>query len=164
MRDALIEAETHNVIIYTININRALASLTAKAPAPRQSAFPVASRPPMPGGGPETPFNAAQLQGSSSMTFVPVIITEIFTQVKAVFVPNHAEVFTKYTGGREYSFVNLRSLERAVSDLGEELHSQYILSYTPNNMDEGGYHEIRVEVNRPSLSVRTRPGYWMAAK
>lgn len=162
MRDALLEAEFHNVIIYTININRAVTSLTAKAPAPRPSAFPVASRP-MPGVGPQTPHTVAQLRGEQSMSFTPVFV-EIFSQVKSVFVPNHAEVFTRYTGGREYSFIGLKSLERAVSDLGDELHNQYILSYTPSNMDEGGYHKIQVQVNRPSLEVRARPGYWMASK
>ena len=94
------------------------------------------------------------------------IVVEIFTQVKALFVPNPAEVFTQYTGGREYSFSGIKSLERAVSDLGEELHSQYMLSYSPSDqvLEEAGYHKIRVDVNRPSLEVRTRPGYWMAYK
>lgn len=162
MREALVEAEFQNVIIYTININRAIAGLTSSSPPPRPSPFPVASQP-IPSAGPATPHTAAQLRGDQSIDFVPVI-KEIFTQVKAIFIPNQAEVFTKYTGGREYSFTNLSSLERAISDVGEELHSQYILSYTPNDMEEGGYHDIRVEVNRPSLEVRTRPGYWMAAK
>ena len=49
-------------------------------------------------------------------------------------------------------------------NLGEELHSQYILSYQPNDTEDAGYHEIRVEVNRPALEVRARQGYWAAAK
>ena len=97
------------------------------------------------------------------MHFEPLFV-EIFTQVKAIFISNHAEVLTQYTGGREYSFTGQKSLEQAVSDLGEELHSQYILSYTPNNMAEGGWHKIKVDVNRPSLDVRARKGFWMAAK
>jgi hypothetical protein len=54
-------------------------------------------------------------------------------------------------------------VERAIADIGEELHSQYLLSYNPNNKIEGGFHKIRVEVNRPNLRVRTRDGYWLAA-
>jgi hypothetical protein len=38
------------------------------------------------------------------------------------------------------------------------------LSYSPNNQTEGGFHEIKVIVNRPNLEVRTRPGYWVAAR
>jgi VWFA-related protein len=162
LRDALLEAEFNNVIVYTININRAIASFTTTPPPPRPDPFPPASHP-VPSIAPQTPHSVAQLRGVESMHFEPLIV-ELFSQVKAIFVPNHAEVLTRYTGGREYSFTGLKSLERAITDLGEELHSQYILSYTPNNTSEGGYHRIRVEVNRANLEVRTRPGYWMAAK
>lgn len=162
MREALMEAEFNNVIIYTINMNRLVTSLTKKAPPPPPSPFPAASRP-LPGPAAQTPTNVDQLRGVQSADFVP-IIKEIFTQVKSIFIPNPAEVFTRYTGGREFSFSSLKDLEQALTELGEELHSQYILSYTPNNLEEGGYHSIRVEVNRPNLIVRTRPGYWMAAK
>ncbi len=73
-------------------------------------------------------------------------------------------MFTRFTGGKEYSFLSQKSLERAVTAVGEEIHSQYLLSYNPNNLQEGGFHEIRVEVNRPRLEVRTRPGYWIAGQ
>lgn len=162
MRDALIEAEIHNVTIYTVNIDRALAMIT-KTPTVRQSSpYPVAATP-LPGVAPQIPHMSEQLRGQQSMTFVP-LIKEIMIQTKALFIPNQAEVFTRYTGGREYGFTDLKSLELALTDLGEELHSQYILTYQPNNMEEGGYHEIRVDVNRPNLKVRAREGYWAAAK
>jgi hypothetical protein len=44
------------------------------------------------------------------------------------------------------------------------LHNQYLLSYQPNNLSEGGYHKIQVVVDRPDLEVRTRPGYWKATE
>ena len=165
LRDALIEAEFNNVIIYTINIDRAVAMLTKTPTVKRNSPFPVATAP-WPGGGgitPVTPTYTERNYGQQSLTFVP-LIKEIFIQAKSVFVPNKAEVFTKYTGGREYSFRNLSGLERALSNLGEELHSQYILSYQPNDPEDAGYHNIRVQVNRPNLEVRARQGYWAAAK
>ena len=43
-----------------------------------------------------------------------------------------------------------------------ELHSQYIITYNPNNKDEGGWHDIKVTVSRSDSKVRARPGYWMA--
>ncbi len=55
-----------------------------------------------------------------------------------------------------------KTLERAVSDIGEELHSQYLLTYNPSNKDEAGFHEIEVRVLKPGLKVRTRNGYWLA--
>jgi hypothetical protein len=73
-------------------------------------------------------------------------------------------VFTTYTGGREYSFFKQRGLEDAISDIGSELHNQYLLTYSPNNQDEAGFHEIRVFVDKPGLKIRTRDGYWIAGK
>jgi hypothetical protein len=37
------------------------------------------------------------------------------------------------------------------------------LSYNPNNQDEGGFHQIRVMVMKPEMTVRVRDGYWLAA-
>lgn len=57
-------------------------------------------------------------------------------------------------------------MERVIAEIGEELHSQYMLSYAPDESVkiEGGYHEIKVAIrNRKDLEVRSRPGYWMAA-
>jgi hypothetical protein len=40
------------------------------------------------------------------------------------------------------------------------------ISYSPNNKEEGGFHEIVAEVSsHPEVKkVQTRPGYWPAAK
>lgn len=71
---------------------------------------------------------------------------------------------TKYTGGREFGFATQRGLEEAISKIGEELHSHYLISYNPGNTKlEGGWHSIRIEVRKQGYEVRTRPGYWMAA-
>ena len=71
---------------------------------------------------------------------------------------------TQYTGGREYSFMSQRALEQAVSDIGEELHSQYLLTYSPNNQEDAGFHDIKVRVLKPDLDVRTRDGYYLAGR
>ena len=95
--------------------------------------------------------------------YIPVFV-DIFKAVKSVFVDDTLDVFTRFTGGREFSFVGEKSLDKAISGISDELHSQYLLSYSPNNQTEGGFHEIKVVVNRPRLEVRTRPGYWVAAR
>ncbi len=82
--------------------------------------------------------------------------------MKAIFVDNPAEKMTKATGGQEFSFFKQRGLEEAVQKIGHELHSQYIITYNPNNKDEGGWHEIRVGINPQGYKLRARPGYWMA--
>jgi VWFA-related protein len=158
VKDALLLAEVNNVLVYTVNMSRFLNTLTAKAPPPRPNPIPPSAMH-MPAGGTATPTTQMQYTGTGNV--LPAFV-EIFRQAKSVFVPNPAEVFTKYTGGREFGFVSQRALEEAVSKIGEELHSHYLISYNPNNKIEGGWHAIRVEVRRTGLEVRTRGGYWMA--
>jgi VWFA-related protein len=169
-RNALLEAQFNNILLYTVNVNRLITTLTAKTQPPRPDPLPPGARP-LPAGVPPTLENSRM--GSSgphnSANFIPVFV-EIFKQVKAVFVDNPAELFTEYTGGREYSFVSQRDLERAVQRIGEELHGQYLISYSPDNKMEAGWHDIKVEVldrsgrARRDVKARWRPGYWMAAK
>jgi VWFA-related protein len=167
--DALTLAQINNVTIETVNINRLVTTLTSKAQPPRPDAIPPTART-LPANVPPTPDAARQMGMSSanSANFIPLFV-EIFKQVKAIFVPNPAEVFTKYTGGREYSFISQKDLEKAIQDVGQELHNQYLLSYSPNDKMEAGFHEISVQVldklSRPRRDVKilTRPGYWMAA-
>lgn len=158
LRDTLLLAEVNNVLVYTINMSRFLNTLTAKAPPPRPNHIPPSAMH-MPAGGTATPTTQMQYTGTGNV--LPAFV-EIFRQAKSVFVPNPAEVFTKYTGGREFGFVSQKALEDAVSKIGEELHSHYLISYNPNNKIEGGWHAIRVEVRKLGLEVRTRGGYWMA--
>jgi hypothetical protein len=50
-----------------------------------------------------------------------------------------------------------------MGEIGREIHNQYVISYSPNNKEEGGFHELKVLVTRPDLEVRTREGYWLAS-
>ncbi|MCC7175225.1 MAG: VWA domain-containing protein [Bryobacterales bacterium] len=169
-RDALLQQQFNNILTYTVNVNRLVTTLTAKPQPPRPDPYPAGARPLPPNVAPtpEATRSMSVAGAANSASLLPVII-EVFKQVKAIFVDNPAELFTEYTGGREYAFISQRDLERAVSDIGQELHSQYLLTYNPNNKMEAGWHDIRVEVldrtGRPrrDVKVRARPGYWMAA-
>jgi hypothetical protein len=71
------------------------------------------------------------------------------------------ELLAASTGGRKVSFATLRGLEGVLTSLGEELHSQYILTYT-SRRKEAGFHRIRVEVPGVEAAVvRARAGYWV---
>jgi Ca-activated chloride channel homolog len=52
-------------------------------------------------------------------------------------------------------------VDRIAHQVARDIRNQYTIEYTPSNeaMD-GTYREIRVAVDRPGLSVRTRKGYW----
>lgn len=158
LRDALTAAEFGNVAIYSIDISHIQTLTTGQPMPPRPDPIPPTAQH-LPGGAPMTPTQFDQLHNTGN--FIPMFV-EIFKGVKSIFVDDPSEVLTRYTGGKEYSFLSQKSLERAVSALGQEIHHQYLLSYSPNNLSEGGFHEIRLEVNRPNLEVRTRPGYWKA--
>lgn len=74
---------------------------------------------------------------------------------------NAAAALADASGGRKLSFITLHSLERVVGRIGEELHSQYLLSYTAPR-GHPGFHTITVKVpERPGAVIRNRPGYWL---
>jgi VWFA-related protein len=160
LREALTAAEFANVAIYSIDISHLVAQLTGQQSPMPPDPIPATAQH-VPAGAVQTP-TTVDIQRNSG-NFIPLFV-EIFKATKSLFIDDSLDVFTRYTGGKQYSFVSQRSLEKAVVAVGEELHSQYLLSYTPDNLDEAGFHEIRVEVNRPRLEVRTRPGYWVAAR
>lgn len=162
VKDVATALQVYNIDVFTLNISRLITRFGEKPAVPRPDPFPPAARP-MPGIIANDPTTQSQVFGTPGygVDFVPVI-EEIFTATKAIFVKNPAEVYTQFTGGREYSFMTQKDLENAIAQIGGEIRSQYILSYSPNNKIEGGFHKIKVTVNRPGLRVRTRPGYWMA--
>ncbi len=164
VRDALTDLQFANVSVYSVNINQLANSFRTKAQPPPPDRIPATART-MPAGVAPLPDNARQLYGNpeNSAEFVPVI-ADIFRAGKSIFVKNPVEVYTRFTGGDERSFINQKDLESAMSAIGDELHSQYLLTYVPTNREEGGFHEIVVTVDRPDVKVRTRPGYWVASQ
>jgi VWFA-related protein len=160
-REVLSAAEFAGVVIYAIDISKFVASVTAPPSANRNV---LDNRPPGavyaqgPGGGVQTPTTISQ---NNMGNWAPVI-KDIFDLAKGIFITPPLDVYTNYSGGRQYAFKSQRELERAVSDLGEELHSQYLLTYKPNNPDEAGYHNIVVQVLKPDMKIRARDGYYWA--
>jgi VWFA-related protein len=159
VRDVLTEAEFRDITVYAVEVSHLLTSLTSQHEPPRPSAIPPEARH-LPAGIIGTPTTDAQ----QNMGDYSPVIKEIFIAVKAIFISNPQEVYTKYTGGREYSYMTQKGLEQAITDIGDDIHSQYLLTYLPNNTAEAGYHEIEVKILKPGLKVTTRPGYWSAAK
>jgi len=159
VREALTEAEFANVGIYSLDISSLVATLTGEQIPPRPPPIPATAEH-VPAGAYATPTSVEQNYYLGN--YIPMFV-DIFKGVKSLFVDDTLDVFTRFTGGKEYAWVSEKSLEKAVQSISDELHSQYLLSYSPNNPTDGGFHEIKVVVNRPGLEVRTRPGYWRAA-
>ena len=77
--------------------------------------------------------------------------------------PNATQTLTATTGGTSFSFTRQKGLEEAINKLGTDLHSQYILSFAPDDATPG-YHKLEVRVARGQYQIRSRPGYWSAAE
>jgi VWFA-related protein len=164
-RETLHNLQIGNVAVYQVTMSRVLGKLTAPPADPRPDPLPPAMHP-MPSNVPATPTTVMQTYGTEGarIEFLPLFV-EIFRDAKAIFKAPPAEVFVKGTGGAQFGFYRGRGLEDAIQEMGGELHSQYMLSYSPNNKGEGGWHTINVEVSGhgPRIVAKTRPGYWMAA-
>jgi VWFA-related protein len=158
-REVLTQADFANVAIYSVDISKTIASLTATPPPPRPDLTPPGGKH-LPAGVVNTPTTESQMAVGN---WAP-LLKDLFDAAKGVFVANPLDIYTRYTGGRQYSFIKQGTLDRAVSDIGAELHSQYLLTYSPNNQDEPGFHAITVQVLRPDLKIRTRDGYYLAGK
>lgn len=150
-----------NVIIYSVDISKALTALLKKPdyPRPQNGGIPPEALPNARGsGGALSETDVIKQEDGNILNGMPPVLRGIHD----LFKRTPAEAFTYFTGGREYTFHNEKALEAAITDIGKDLNSQYLLSYNPNNKDEPGFHTIKVVVDRPGLVIRTRPGYWWA--
>jgi VWFA-related protein len=158
--EILREAQLANVTIYTIGLSTTAAELRSKpeSGAPPEITPPgTFGLPPQPGV-PQTPGTEAQREGNINLMALAVWLVE---HASDEIHKQQLEVASTATGGTHISVRRDRSFQKAVDDVGGELHSQYMLDYRPQGADSFGYHEIRVTVNRENLKVRARPGYYL---
>ena len=88
-------------------------------------------------------------------------IIDALVELSRLGQANAGEALARSTGGVRLSFVRLKALEEMLLKIGEDLHNQYLLSFTPTGDGPPGYRDIRVAVkNHPEISIRARPGYW----
>ena len=64
------------------------------------------------------------------------------------------------TGGRAFYTGDMLALERAFKKIGEELRSQYLLTYVPREPFDGSFRQIEVRlVNGKDMRVNAKRGY-----
>jgi VWFA-related protein len=159
--EVLRQAQLANITIYSVGLSTARAELQSKTKKKPIEVTPPGTfgHPPLPGTV-QTPTSEEQQAGNIDLMALAVwAVQHAENQVKA-----HAlEVAATATGGAHLSTYRDRSIEKAIDEIGGELHSQYNLSYTPSGTGESGYHEIKISVDRPGVTVRSRPGYFLGA-
>jgi len=161
--EVLRQAQLANVTIYSVGLSTTRAQLQAKPKDTRPQITPPGTfpLPPQPGV-PQTPTSEENRYGNIDLMAAAIwAVQHIHDQVK-----DHAlEVAATATGGAHLPTFKDRSIEKAIDEIGGELHSQYTISYTPTGSDAAGYHEIKVNIvrkNAKNLKVRARPGYYLA--
>jgi VWFA-related protein len=159
--EVLRQAQLANITIYSVGLSTTRAALQSKTKKKPIEVTPPGTfgHPPLPGTV-QTPTSEEQQAGNIDVLALAVwAVQHAENQVKA-----HAlEVAATATGGAHLSTYRDRSIEKAIDEIGGELHSQYNLSYTPSGTGESGYHEIKISVDRPGVTVRSRPGYFLGA-
>ena len=82
------------------------------------------------------------------------------TEIARLATENAGDALAKYTGGEKVSFAKLSGLERVIAKVGDDLHTQYLLSFQAGDSAGNMYHAITVNVRQAEAVVRARPGYW----
>jgi VWFA-related protein len=157
------DAQLANITIYSVGLSTTAAEVRGpqKSGAPPSATPPgVFGLPPVPGT-PQTPTTEEQRTGNMDVMALAVWVVQ---HVEAAVKERPLEVATAATGGSYQSTVKDASIEKAIDQIGGELHAQYTLSYRPTGTNASGYHEIRVQVmDRRVLTVRSRPGYYLSS-
>jgi VWFA-related protein len=91
----------------------------------------------------------------------PGNLLAVFSEIGRLATENGGAALAKFTGGERLSFARLSGLERVVTKVGEDLHTQYLLNFDAGSVESGTYHRITVNVKRSEAVIRARPGYWV---
>jgi VWFA-related protein len=93
--------------------------------------------------------------------------TDTVIHVLLVYDPRYggntsvAHKLTDETGGRMIVVNSEKKLQEAFDQISEELRSQYTLGYYPtNNVKDGKFRKVRVDVDNKDYKVLTRRGYY----
>src|SRR5256886_339292 len=138
--EMLRQAQLANVTIYSVGLSTTRAELQSPPKDTRPKIGPPGTFPmPPPPGTVQTPTSEENRYGNIDLMAAAVwAIQHIHDQVK-----DHAlEVAATATGGVHLATFKDRSLEKAIDEIGRQLHSQNTISHTPNGPERPRHHEI----------------------
>jgi VWFA-related protein len=163
--EVLRKAQLQNITIYSVGLSTTRALLQAE---PKQNHTDIAPPgtyplPPIPGQPPLPEEEDPRLNNTVDLMALAVwAVSHIADKVSA-----HAlEIAAVATGGAHFAAFKDRTIEKAIDEIGGELHTQYTLGYSPTDTSAAGYHEIKVSLLDPkykNLKLRSRPGYYVAS-
>jgi VWFA-related protein len=158
--EVLRQAQLANITIYSVGLSTTRAELqaTPRDNTPQPTPPGTFGLPPQPGTI-QTPGTEAARYGSGDLMQAVVWAVQ---HIKDKVTGNPLELATAGTGGEHLATFKNRTMQNAIDEIGGELHSQYSVSYAPSGTSDTGYHEIKVAVDKRNLTVRARPGYYVA--
>src|SRR5262249_53051631 len=98
-------------------------------------------------------------QGASGANVVPLIV-EGARGIKGLIWSKPLKDYSQGTGAEHLNVYTKNGIQEAVARIANELHSQYLLTHKPHNLDQAAFHAIDVRVSRAKVKVRARPGYF----
>jgi len=151
LRDVVRDAQLANILIYAVGPSSTSADLRyGKDEQPGDRPPPSVKLPKLP------PIGASSDYASMAIWLLSRGTNEI---------KNHQlEVAAASTGGIHYRALRQETIRKAIDRIGGELHAQYVLAYQPSGEPSAGFNEIKVTVSRSNVTVRTRPGYFVAVQ
>jgi VWFA-related protein len=118
-------------------------SATATAWIAKPADVPNSSSAPQP--------NTAAPDGPPGIDFNPIV-----GELAHLRQANSIQALTQATGGADFPFLTEHGIENSIAKFGEEVHSQYILNFSPAE-ESKGTHKIEVTVpGRADLRIRSR--------
>lgn len=160
MGETLRTAQLNDIMIYSVRLSTLSARLR-QMPEPPRSPFPPGINPmPAVAGSVATPTTYQQSHYQVVPNVIPTVI-DLVRGMKNLIFKNPLELLAAGTGAVDYSPRTSSGLQESIGRIGEDLRSQYLISYTPRNLNKGGiFHRIDVKVPYDSAKVRARPGYF----
>jgi VWFA-related protein len=162
--ETLRTAQLSGIQIYPIYLSTLKSRLKAP-PMPKGSPYPpgidpIGAAP----GSVSTPTTQQQSSYVITPNVLPLIV-DLVIGVKNLLFDDALEILAVGTGGDTYKPLTSEGLQEAIIKIGEDLHSQYLLTYAPNNLNNSGiFHAIRVQVPYDGATVRARPGYFFGPR
>jgi len=103
---------------------------------------------------PGKPAPTIQIQTSSNPR---KLVTPALTEI----AKDQMRALADASGGRFYHADRIEDLKGVFEQVAAELRTVYSVAYSPTNQNfDGSFRRIRVQVNKPGVAIRTRPGYY----
>jgi VWFA-related protein len=113
-----------------------------------------------------TPFTTRPSDSPPAMTESANVRNQVsfgpmITELARLANKNTVQALARATGGQELRFETKSKLENDLIRLGADIHSRYVISFSPEISPEPRFHRLEVRIkDRPDAIVHTRAGYW----